>query len=157
MILTSIVLYQVSTNTPKYLISLLDVECGIPANITNGKVTLATNVTYYGAAVLYECNANFKLDGVSRRLCTEDGTWSHEKPACIQITCDEPDISENLIVDIIDHSVGSQAKFKCAKGRTLIGNNTRVCLKNGKWAGKSPSCKRKYHYNNNCLSKILGK
>ncbi|XP_017460978.1 PREDICTED: locomotion-related protein Hikaru genki-like, partial [Rhagoletis zephyria] len=75
------------------------VECGIPANITNGKVTLATNVTYYGAAALYECNPNFKLDGVSRRLCAEDGTWSHEKPACIEITCDEPDISENLIVD----------------------------------------------------------
>ncbi|XP_054729921.1 sushi, von Willebrand factor type A, EGF and pentraxin domain-containing protein 1 [Anastrepha obliqua] len=117
------------------------VECGVPANITNGKVTLATNVTYYGAAALYECNPNFKLDGVSRRLCAEDGTWSHEKPACREITCDEPDISENLIVDVADHSVGAQAKFKCAKGRTLIGNDTRVCQKNGKWAGKSPSCK----------------
>lgn len=117
------------------------VECGQPQNITHGKVTLATNVTYYGAAVLYECDQNFKLDGVSRRLCTEDGTWSHETPSCNEITCAEPDISENLIVDSGTRAVGSSAHFKCPKGRFLVGNDTRVCLKNGKWTGKSPICK----------------
>lgn len=121
-----------------------DVECGPPMNITNGKVTLATNATYYGAAALYECDTNFKLDGVSRRLCTEDGTWSHEAPHCIEITCDEPELSESLIVESGERSVGSLAKFRCQRGRTLIGNDTRVCQKSGKWTGKSPICKRKY-------------
>uniref|UniRef100_A0A1A9VUL7 Sushi, von Willebrand factor type A, EGF and pentraxin domain-containing protein 1 n=1 Tax=Glossina austeni TaxID=7395 RepID=A0A1A9VUL7_GLOAU len=117
------------------------VECGPPPNIDRGKVTLATNATYYGAAALYECDINFKLDGVSRRLCTEDGTWSHETPKCIEITCEEPELSENLIMEAGERSIGSLAKFRCQRGRTLFGNDTRVCQKNGKWTGKSPICK----------------
>jgi len=122
----------------------LDVECGAPENINNGKVVLATNATYYGAAVLYECNVNFKLNGVSRRLCTEHGNWSHEAPECVEVVCDTPNISENLIVEAGPRAVGSVATFKCAKGRIMMGNDTRVCQKNGKWAGKSPTCRRKY-------------
>ncbi|KAL9879295.1 CUB and Sushi multiple domains furrowed isoform 1-T5 [Glossina fuscipes fuscipes] len=117
------------------------VECGPLSNIDRGKVTLATNATYYGAAALYECDINFKLDGVSRRLCTEDGTWSHETPKCIEITCEEPELSENLIMEAGARSIGSLAKFRCQRGRTLFGNDTRVCQKNGKWTGKSPICK----------------
>lgn len=49
------------------MFTFTDVDCGTPASIKNGKVVLATNATYYGAAVHYECMANFKLDGVSRR------------------------------------------------------------------------------------------
>lgn len=45
-------------------------------------MTLATNATYYGAAALYECNEHWQLDGVSRRLCQDNGTWSSEPPAC---------------------------------------------------------------------------
>ena len=103
---------------------------------------MATNATYYGAAALYECDKNFKLDGVSRRLCTEDGSWSHETPSCVEITCDEPDISENLIVEPGIRAVGAIAKYKCLKGRNMIGNDTRICNKNGKCSGKMPTCKR---------------
>lgn len=49
------------------IVRLTDVDCGQPPEIENGKVVLATNFTYYGAAAHYECKANFKLDGVSRR------------------------------------------------------------------------------------------
>lgn len=122
----------------------LDVECGAPENIIDGKMTLATNATYYGAAVLYECNANFKLNGVSRRLCTEHGNWSHETPKCVEVTCESENLSENLIMDVGTRAVGSVASFKCVKGRTLVGNETRICQKTGKWTGKSPICIRKY-------------
>lgn len=60
----------------------LDVDCGNPSRIQNGKVTLATNATYYGATALYECDEHWQLDGVSRRLCQDDGTWSSEAPVC---------------------------------------------------------------------------
>lgn len=107
-------------------------------------MTLATNATYYGAAALYECHINFKLDGVSRRLCTEDGTWSHESPQCIEITCDEPDLNEGLLANTTEFSVGAITKFSCQRGRNLIGNDTRICQRSGKWSGKSPICKCKY-------------
>lgn len=123
------------------MLLFLDVNCENPTDIQHGKMTLATNATYYGAAVLYECNDNFKLDGVSRRLCLEDGTWGHETPVCKEITCQEPDITENLIVESGDRSVGALAKFTCPKGRFLVGNDTRTCLKNGHWTGRNPVCK----------------
>lgn len=118
-------------------------ECSEPPSIVNGKVVLATNATYYGAAALYECNNNYKLDGVSRRLCLENGTWSHESPECKEITCDEPKLTEFVIVDSGTRAVGAIAKFTCAKGRYMVGNDTRICMQNGHWTGKSPKCKRK--------------
>lgn len=48
----------------------------------NGKVVLPSNATYYGALALYACQPNFELDGVSRRLCLENGTWSSDAPRC---------------------------------------------------------------------------
>jgi hypothetical protein len=118
-----------------------DVDCQNPPSIANGKVILSTNYTYYGAAALYECDDNYKLDGVSRRLCGEDGTWGHETPVCRQITCPDIEVKENLIVDLGDQKVGSMAKFKCAKGRYMEGNDTRMCRSNGVWAGRNPVCK----------------
>lgn len=109
-------------------------------------MTLSTNATYYGAAALYECDPNYKLDGVSRRLCGEDGSWGHEAPVCRQITCPDIEVLENVIVNHGDQKVGAMAKFTCAKGRYLVGNDTRICKSNGIWAGKNPICKRKFFF-----------
>ncbi|XP_058831094.1 sushi, von Willebrand factor type A, EGF and pentraxin domain-containing protein 1 [Topomyia yanbarensis] len=117
------------------------VDCGVPPTTVNGHVTLATNATYYGAAALYECNGNFKLDGVSRRLCMEDGSWSHETPACVEITCDEPNLADNLVVDFGSRKVGTTAKFACTRGRYMVGNGTRTCQLSGVWTGRNPACK----------------
>ncbi|KAG5674431.1 hypothetical protein PVAND_004402 [Polypedilum vanderplanki] len=118
------------------------VDCGNPPSIVNGTVTLAANVTYYGATALYECNDNFKLEGVSRRLCLEDGTWGHESPSCVEITCPSFNESEFLIVNVGKRLVGEFAKFSCTKGRYLVGNDTRTCMPNGRWSGsKNPTCK----------------
>ncbi|XP_049300024.1 sushi, von Willebrand factor type A, EGF and pentraxin domain-containing protein 1 [Anopheles funestus] len=117
------------------------VDCETPLNITNGKVTLATNATYYGAAALYECEGNFKLDGVSRRLCLEDGTWSHETPQCVEITCTEMNVTDALLVNYGNRKVGVQAEFSCSKGRYMVGNGTRTCLSTGHWSGRNPVCK----------------
>lgn len=126
---------------PIFHIKSLVVDCSQPESITNGKVILTSNATYYGSTILYECDDNFKLDGISRRLCLENGTWGHEAPKCVEITCDDPDLAEHVLVDPGKRVVGSTAKFSCPKGRYLVGNDTRVCLKSGRWYGKSPVCK----------------
>lgn len=102
---------------------------------------LTQNATYYGSTILYECEENFKLDGISRRLCLENATWGYDPPACVEITCDDPDVDEHVIVDAEIRNVGSVAKFSCPRGHYLVGNDSRVCMKNGRWAGKSPTCK----------------
>ncbi|XP_058127402.1 sushi, von Willebrand factor type A, EGF and pentraxin domain-containing protein 1 [Anopheles ziemanni] len=118
------------------------VNCETPAGIANGKVTLATNATYYGAAAMYECDGNYKLDGVSRRICLEDGTWGHEQPQCVEITCDELSFADAaLLVNAGTRKVGVLAEFSCSKGRYMVGNGTRTCLPNGQWSGRNPVCK----------------
>lgn len=104
-------------------------------------MVLTQNATYYGSAILYDCDENFKLDGIPRRICLENGTWGHDAPTCVEITCEEPDMADHVIADAAIRTVGSIAKFSCPKGHYLVGNDTRVCLKNGRWAGKSPICK----------------
>lgn len=133
---------DVINSRPSLMNFFLDVDCQNPPSITNGTVTLSTNATYYGAAALYECFPNFKLDGVSRRLCSEDGTWGHDTPVCVEITCPVPDVNEHLVADAGKRLVGETAKFSCSKGRYLVGNSTRYCMPNGNWAGKNPVCKR---------------
>lgn len=81
------------------------------------------------------------MDGVSRRLCLENGTWGHDAPSCVEITCDEPDMAEHVFVDAGPRVVGSIGTFSCPKGRYLVGNETRTCLKNGRWSGKTPICR----------------
>lgn len=58
------------------------VDCAVPEKLEHGQITLASNATYYGAIALYACDNHFQLDGVSRRLCQENGTWSSERPIC---------------------------------------------------------------------------
>lgn len=117
------------------------VDCHNPPPIVNGTVVLSTNFTYFGATALYECNDNFKLEGVSRRICSEDGTWGNESPICVEITCPAFNVSEHVVVNDGRRLVGEVAKFSCTKGRYLVGNSTRTCLSNGRWTGKNPTCK----------------
>jgi Sushi repeat (SCR repeat) len=59
-----------------------DVDCGAPEEIEKGRVTLVSNATYYGVVALYDCIDNFKIDGYERRMCLENGSWSHAAPTC---------------------------------------------------------------------------
>lgn len=72
----------VRCNSQNIMLNNLVVDCKNPDKIEHGKYNLASNVTYYGSTVLYECDPNFELDGISRRLCLENGTWSSETPKC---------------------------------------------------------------------------
>ncbi|RZC43271.1 sushi, von Willebrand factor type A, EGF and pentraxin domain-containing protein 1, partial [Asbolus verrucosus] len=118
----------------------LNVDCGDPGIVENGKVTLASNATYYGALALYACNPNFELNGVSRRLCLDNGTWSSDAPTCAEIQCKDPDSLEGMSFKVSTHSVGGVAVYSCPRGHIMQGNSTRVCQKKGNWNGQAPSC-----------------
>jgi hypothetical protein len=117
------------------------VDCRNPPPIERGNVILSTNVTYFGATALYECDDKYRLEGVSRRICSEDGTWGNDPPTCVEITCPSFNMSEHLLVNASKRLVGETVKFTCTKGRYLVGNDTRSCLPNGRWTGKNPVCK----------------
>ncbi|XP_025834968.1 sushi, von Willebrand factor type A, EGF and pentraxin domain-containing protein 1 [Agrilus planipennis] len=116
------------------------VDCGPPENIANGKVTMVSNATYYGALALYYCDTNYELDGVSRRLCQENGTWSLDPPVCKEIQCKDPDVLEGVMVSVSTYSVGGIAHYSCPRGHTMQGNSTRTCLIKGNWSERAPTC-----------------
>ncbi|XP_014203613.1 sushi, von Willebrand factor type A, EGF and pentraxin domain-containing protein 1 [Copidosoma floridanum] len=116
------------------------VDCGKPEDTEHGKFTLTSNVTYYGSAVLYECDNNYELDGFARRLCLDNATWSNEVPSCKEIKCKEPEKIGMASTQVSTHSVGGVAHYNCPRGYIMEGNETRVCLQNGSWSGRSPSC-----------------
>lgn len=117
------------------------VDCGVPDKIEHGHFMLVSNVTYYGAAVLYECEANYELEGYARRLCLENGTWSSETPSCKEILCKEPELIDDMSVEVLSHTVGGIAEYSCPKGQRIEGNVTRECTSKGVWTGKVPTCK----------------
>nr|CAD7201934.1 unnamed protein product [Timema douglasi] len=117
------------------------VDCGMPEPLAHGHFTLASNATYYGVVVLYDCDLNFELDGHGRRLCMENGTWSSDTPVCKEITCGNLQTEGTMSVQVMTHSVGGVAHYSCPKGQYMVGNSTRVCTKKGTWTGHAPECK----------------
>ncbi|XP_067002634.2 P-selectin [Anabrus simplex] len=115
------------------------VDCGNPEELAHGRYTLASNATYYGVVVLYECDPNFELDGHGRRLCLDNGTWSSDTPTCREVLCGEPEREGNLNVHVTTHSIGGVAHYSCPKGHYMEGNATRSCQKGG-WTGRMPKC-----------------
>lgn len=60
-----------------------------------------------------------------------------------EIQCRDPDAFEGVLFKVSTHSVGGVAHYSCPRGHSLQGNSSRVCLKNGAWDGKTPTCTRK--------------
>ena len=112
----------------------------MPQTTAHGRFTLVSNVTYYGAAALYECDENFELDGHARRLCVENGTWSSDTPVCKEILCPEPESEHGMTIQVSTRSIGGVAHYQCPRGQYMEGNSTRICLKRGRWSSKIPKC-----------------
>lgn len=116
------------------------VDCGTPESIPSGGFALASNATYYGTAVLYECEENYRLEGHARRLCLENGTWSGGLPTCREVLCKEPESMGGLQVKVSSYQIGSVAQYSCPRGQEMMGNSTRACTKRGTWSGHIPTC-----------------
>lgn len=116
------------------------VDCKQPEKVKNGEVVLTSNATFYGAIALYSCNTNYELEGISRRICLENGTWSVEPPKCKEIRCKNPDAFDGAMFVVANYVPGSMVTYSCPRGHNLKGNNTRQCMLDGKWSGKPPRC-----------------
>ncbi|KOB71042.1 putative furrowed [Operophtera brumata] len=61
-----------------------------------------------------------------------------------EITCPDPSIqikgSVGLLVATSTLSIGGEAHYRCERGYSIKGNQTRTCLKKGQWNGAPPVC-----------------
>ena len=59
-----------------------DVQCGLPARITNGGYKLVNSTRHYLSTVSYSCAEGFQLIGRGDLICDIDGRWNGPPPRC---------------------------------------------------------------------------
>lgn len=75
-----------------------------------------------------------------------------------EITCSDPSIqikgSVGLLVVTSTLSIGGEAHYRCERGYSIKGNQTRTCLPKGQWSGTPPVCIRQLFFLNLLLCYI---
>merc|ERR1719232_1608465 len=60
----------------------IEVDCGQPFEIENGRIFLTNGTTNIGSIVEYHCFPGYERTGTFQRVCLEDGYWSGPEPEC---------------------------------------------------------------------------
>ncbi|MCL4136014.1 UNVERIFIED_CONTAM: hypothetical protein GTU68_063100, partial [Idotea baltica] len=105
-------------------------------------------ITGYGfevhSEVQYHCEAGHYMTGIDTRVCNRDRQWTGTAPNCTFVDCGRlaPIIKGELAFDSQEaHThLDAQVHYKCMPNYRLIGEELRVCQKNGVWSGDSPRC-----------------
>ena len=118
----------------------LFVDCGLVPAMEHGQVGLLNSSTTFGSMVTYVCDQDYQLQGQSRRVCQEDGTWSATPPTCKLIQCDEPSVPSGGLVTGFDFTVHSTISYHCEAGHQLVGQKTSKCLPSRTWSNPAPLC-----------------
>ncbi|KAL0970174.1 hypothetical protein UPYG_G00238360 [Umbra pygmaea] len=113
------------------------IECSIPKDIPNGKVTYTK--LQFSHTVKYSCRRGYRLQGPETLKCLADGQWDEVMPKCVQIYCTPPKPISNGFVEGLDHKFGVTIFYSCFPGFQLIGQNHLTCEEFG-WSSSVPVC-----------------
>lgn len=58
------------------------VDCGTPIRPDRGSIQLINGTTTVGSKAKYQCDSDYWLVGTSELVCTKDGKWNDDAPAC---------------------------------------------------------------------------
>ncbi|XP_012944741.1 sushi, von Willebrand factor type A, EGF and pentraxin domain-containing protein 1, partial [Aplysia californica] len=117
------------------------ISCGHPGSIRNGYIE--GRDFSYDKRIRFRCNAGYELVGHDSLYCTEYGDWDVDKPECIEIKCDLPEVSGNTVPSSTEKKFqpGDTVDFSCRPGSTLqTDHNSIVCQRDGSWDKSIPSC-----------------
>ena len=95
----------------------------------------------------FRCERGFVLTGgqrVSTRLCTRNGTWTGDPPACTYVDCGTPALIENgnfVMQNNVTSYFGSITTYSCNVGWKLEGFDRRSCSADGIWTPEAPVCR----------------
>ena len=58
-----------------------------------------------GSVAEFDCDENFRLDGVESLICLPSGDWSHDAPKCESMECEEDSIKSELIIQCVNNTL----------------------------------------------------
>ncbi|KAI5729257.1 hypothetical protein M8J76_000731 [Diaphorina citri] len=120
------------------------IQCGLPADIPNGGFTLINGTVSYLSEVMYFCDEGYKISGRPHLTCDLDERWDGPPPRCQIIKCPEPPTIPNGEVLLSSNTTvaGTVVEYTCSSRRyRLVGPKQIVCLPNGHYDSKPPTCK----------------
>lgn len=88
------------------------IDCGPLQPVPYGSFKYVQNSTFIASEAVYTCTNSHKLQGVNKRTCQENASWSGETPKCEEIRCAEPILAPHSILSV----TGNDRMY----GRTLI-------------------------------------
>eukprot|EP00117_Sycon_ciliatum_P038158 scpid101703/ scgid28407/ Sushi, von Willebrand factor type A, EGF and pentraxin domain-containing protein 1; CCP module-containing protein 22; Polydom; Selectin-like osteoblast-derived protein; Serologically defined breast cancer antigen NY-BR-38 len=114
------------------------VQCTELAAPSNGFIYISSR-SPYGLAT-FACNDGYQMIGRSAMVCLADGMWSDRVPICTSILCNA--LLEPLNGVIVSRSTVPYGltTFACNDGYQIKGKSATVCLSNGIWSDRVPTC-----------------
>ncbi|XP_052281318.1 sushi, von Willebrand factor type A, EGF and pentraxin domain-containing protein 1-like [Dreissena polymorpha] len=107
---------------------LVDPSSGTVIVNSSGGVTTAS----------FSCATGYYISGASQLTCKTDGNWDKSAPTC---KCNFPLAIANGGVSVSDSAGATAAAYRCDRGYSLSGLNSRLCMSDGSgWQGADPSC-----------------
>ncbi|CAF0889036.1 unnamed protein product [Brachionus calyciflorus] len=142
---------------------LCDGECGLSCvrittvcqkivDFPNGVVNYYPD-NFFGAQIVYDCDAGYILVGEKTRICEGDGWWSGTSPICVKETfCDPPKQILNAIPNIqikneSKFKSGTEVDYECDIGYTFNSEKEStkiICMDTGRWSDVKFKCSRIY-------------
>ena len=120
-----------------------DLECGMPADIVNGRLRFVNGTRQFQSIIEYKCDQGYVLVGRNELLCDVDQRWNGPPPRCEPVYCDEPKQIRNGAYKLSTNSTrfGTVVSYVCSSPRhTLVGPAKITCLKDGSYNTEPPSC-----------------
>ncbi|KAG8455052.1 hypothetical protein GDO86_001318 [Hymenochirus boettgeri] len=114
------------------------IKCKNPGELENGNYS--GNNFSVGNQLMFSCHEGYDLIGKRKVICLESGEWNEVLPYCQAVSCGRPTAPSNGDVVGSNFTFGETVSFRCNEGYTLIGNEETMCLSNGSWSHKQPSC-----------------
>lgn len=118
-------------------------ECGMPADIVNGKLVFVNGTLQFKSIIRYVCDPGYVLVGRNELMCDVDQRWNGPPPRCEPVYCEEPKQIRYGGFSLSTNSTrfGTVVTFYCTSPRyQLIGPKKITCLKDGSYNTDPPSC-----------------
>ncbi|XP_068694477.1 uncharacterized protein [Montipora foliosa] len=115
------------------------IECPhLPPVIEHGEIVGSGHIK--GSVYQFSCHEGYAIVGREILYCTETGTWNSSVPICLKECPSLPLSIQHGYINGSGFVEGSNYRFSCIQGYSLVGENSLHCTNKGKWNSSVPSC-----------------